>query len=171
MRSCSQDPDRQGVLATGHTACGPARGSSTGSTFADLHLWLPSFLPGFCKLDVDEGTELATERGSWFPFGVVRGDSFAYLPVRPAPEGTGAEYGARAYAPHGNTAATAMAEQIQAGDRNGRYTSPTFGYWPTGSDSLVDSPDATAMRKTRGVVTISWPRQGQGVPIHPSSEE
>jgi hypothetical protein len=42
-------------------------------------------------LAADEGTDLATERKSWFPFGVVRGDSFAYLAVRPALDGAKSE--------------------------------------------------------------------------------
>lgn len=130
------------------------------TSFADLHLWFAWFLPGFCLLAVDDGTELAAERGSWFPFGVVRGSAFAYLAVRPALESAGVEFGARAYGRDGEVAATAMVEQIQAWDRHGRHTSPTFGYWPADSDRTRIPADAAVMDKARGIVTISWPTPG-----------
>ncbi|MGR6913619.1 methyltransferase, FxLD system [[Actinomadura] parvosata] len=131
-----------------------------GVSFADLHLWLASFLPGFCKLAADEGTELALERKTWFPFAGVRGDSFAYLSVRPAREGNGVEFGARAYGPHGQEAATAMVEQIQTWDRQARSgPAPTFAYWPTGSHPDLDEGTAV-LEKKHGLVTISWPVAG-----------
>jgi hypothetical protein len=82
-----------GVLATERTEVWSGVTIKHGVSFADLHLWFASFLPGFCKLAADKGTDLATERKSWFPFGVVRGDSFAYLAVRPALDGAGIEFG------------------------------------------------------------------------------
>lgn len=130
------------------------------TSFADLHLWFAWFLSGFCLLVVDEGSELAAERGSWFPFGVVRGSGLAYLAVRPALEGAGVEFGARAYGRDGELAATAMVEQIQAWDRDGRHASPTFGYWPVGSDRCRIPTGTAVMEKTHGVVTISWPVPG-----------
>jgi protein-L-isoaspartate(D-aspartate) O-methyltransferase len=130
------------------------------TSFADLHLWFAWFLPGFCLLAVDDGTDLAAERGSWFPFGVVRGSAFAYLAVRPALEGAGVQFGARAYGRDGEVTAAAMVEQIQAWDRHGRHTSPTFGYWPADSDRTRIPADAAVMDKTHGVVTISWPTPG-----------
>ncbi|MEU8039373.1 methyltransferase, FxLD system [Streptosporangium sp. NPDC049078] len=147
-----------GVLATQRTAVWSGVTIGHGISFADLHLWFACFLPGFCKLAADEGTELAEERGKWFPFGVVRGDSFAYLAVRPAVEGAGVEFGARAYGAHGQEAATAMVEQIQAWDRQARSgPAPTFAFWPTGGD-LTRIPEGSAvLEKTHGLVTISWP--------------
>ncbi|PZG37096.1 methyltransferase, FxLD system, partial [Spongiactinospora gelatinilytica] len=127
-----------------------------GESFADLYLWFAGFLPGFCKLAADEGTELAQERKSWFPFGVVRGDSFAYLSVRPALEGRGVEFGARAYGAHGGEAATAMVEQIQAWDERGG-TEPGFEYWPTGSAPARFPDDVAVLQKTHGLVAITWP--------------
>ena len=146
-----------GVLATERTQVWSAVTIKHQTSFADLHLWFACFLPGFCLLAVDDGTEMAAERGSWFPFGVVRGSAFAYLAVRPALDGAGVEFGARAYGRDGELAATALVEQIQAWDRNGRYTEPTFGYWPAGSDRAQIPADAAVMEKTYGVVTISWP--------------
>jgi protein-L-isoaspartate(D-aspartate) O-methyltransferase len=130
------------------------------TSFADLHLWFAWFLPGFCLLAVDDGTDLAVERGSWFPFGVVRGSAFAYLAVRPALGGAGVEFGARAYGRDGELAAAAMVEQIQAWDRDGRHTQPAFAYWPTGSDHSRIPAGAAVMNKTHGDVTISWPAHG-----------
>ncbi|MFN2496989.1 MAG: methyltransferase, FxLD system [Pseudonocardiaceae bacterium] len=150
-----------GVLATGRTEMWSGITIEHGVSFADLHLWFAGFLPGFCKLAVDEGTDLAAERKSWFPFGVVRGDSFAYLAVRPALEGAGIEFGARAYGAHGEAAATAMVEQIQAWDRQARNgPAPTFAYWPTGTDRPQISEGTVMLEKAHGLVTISWPAAG-----------
>ncbi|WP_433498582.1 methyltransferase, FxLD system [Sphaerimonospora sp. CA-214678] len=157
-----EDPNLlDGVLATKRTELWSGVTIKNRVSFADLHLWFAGFLPGFCKLAVDEGTDLANERGTWFPFGVVRGDSFAYLAIRPALEGEGVEFGARAYGVHGTEAAIAMVEQIQAWDRQARSgPAPTFAFWPTGSDH-THLPQGTAVfPKTHGLVTISWPALG-----------
>lgn len=146
-----------GVLATERTEVWSGVTIKHGVSFADLHLWFAAFLPGFCKLAVDEGTDMAAERKGWFPFGMVRGDSFAYLAVRPVPEGGGVEFGARAYGVHGEAAATAMVEQIQAWDRQGRDVEPTFAYWPTGSQRPEFGKDTAVLVKTHGMATISWP--------------
>ncbi|MFI7225134.1 methyltransferase, FxLD system [Nonomuraea angiospora] len=146
-----------GVLAGDRSEAWSGVTIEHGVSFADLHLWFASFLPGFCKLAVEEGSELAQERKSWFPFAGVRGDSFAYLVVRPALEGVGVEFGAGAYGPHGQEAANAMVAQIQAWDEQARNRpEPTFAYWPTGNTPAV--PEGTAvLNKTHGLVTISWP--------------
>ncbi|WP_103343788.1 methyltransferase, FxLD system [Amycolatopsis sp. CA-126428] len=146
-----------GVLATERTEAWSGITIKHGVSFADLHLWLAVFLPGFCKLAADEGTDLATERKGWFPFGAVRGDSFTYLAVRPLPDGGGSEFGARAYGAHGDDAATALIEQIQAWDAQARDREPAFIYWPTGSDRPEFGKDTAVLVKTHGVATISWP--------------
>lgn len=147
-----------GVLATVRTETWSGVTVKHGVSFADLHLWFAGFLPGFCKLAADEGTDLAAERKSWFPFGVVRGNSFAYLAVRPALDGAGVEFGARAYGAHGQAAAIAMVEQIQAWDRQARDVAPAFAYWPIGSDHTRIDEGAAVLEKTHGLVTISWPQ-------------
>ncbi|GAA3948280.1 hypothetical protein Aau02nite_11580 [Amorphoplanes auranticolor] len=149
-----------GVLATERTDVWSGATIKHQTSFADLHLWFAWYLPGFCLLAVDDGTDLAAERGSWFPFGVVRGSAFAYLAVRPALGGAGVEFGARAYGRDGELAAAALVEQIQAWDRDGRHAEPSFAYWPTGSDHSSISADATVMTKTHGAITISWPAHG-----------
>lgn len=152
-----------GVLATERTEVWSGVTIRHGVSFADLYLWFASFLPGFCKLAADEGTELATDRKSWFPFGAVRGNSFAYLAVRPTVEGGGVEFGARAYGAHGGQAATAMVEQIQAWDAHARGGSaPTFAYWPTGSDHPQSNENTAVLEKAHGAVTISWPARRPG---------
>ncbi len=147
-----------GVLATQRIEAWSGITIRHGVSFADLHLWFACFLPGFCRLAADEGTELAANRKSWFPFGVVRGDSFAYLAVRPALEGAGVEFGGRAYGPHGEIAAAALVEQIQAWDRQARGgPAPTFAYWPTGADRPPAGEGTAVLAKAHGLVTISWP--------------
>ncbi|MGH3899601.1 MAG: methyltransferase, FxLD system [Pseudonocardiaceae bacterium] len=149
-----------GVLATERTEVWSGITVKHGVSFADLHLWFAGFLPGFCKLAVDQGTEMAQEvmGKTWFPFGVVRGDSFAYLAARPTLEGAGIEFGARAYGASGEAAATAMVEQIQAWDGAARSgAAPTFAYWPTGSDRTRIPEGAAVLPKVHGLVTISWP--------------
>ncbi|WP_210406794.1 methyltransferase, FxLD system [Prauserella flavalba] len=145
-----------GVLATERTEVWSGVTIKHGVSFADLHLWFAAFLPGFCKLAVDEGTDMAAERKGWFPFGVVRGGSFAYLAVRPVPEGGGVEFGARAYGVHGEDAAAAMVEQIQAWDRQGRDREPVFAYWPEGSRRPEFGNSTAVLVKTHGLATISW---------------
>ncbi|WP_371780590.1 methyltransferase, FxLD system [Streptosporangium subroseum] len=143
------------ALATERTEVWSGITIQNGVPFADLHLWFACFLPGFCKVAAEEGTALARERGTWFPFAAVRGDSFAYLVVRPI--GTGVEFGARAYGAHGEEAATAMVEQIQAWDHRARSgPAPQIAFWPTGSDPQI-SDRAAALTKAHGLVTISWP--------------
>ncbi|TDC79733.1 methyltransferase, FxLD system [Micromonospora sp. KC606] len=127
-----------------------------GISFADLHLWLAWYLEGFCRLSADGGTELATQK-RWLPFAVVRGAGLAYLVLRDALQGAGAEFGARAYGRDGQVAAAALIEQIQAWDRAGRHAPPAFAYWPAGSRRSQIPADAAVMNKNRGAITISWP--------------
>lgn len=146
------------VLAAGCTEVWSGVTVRHGVSFADLYLWFAGFLPGFCRVAADKGTDLAADRKSWFPVGAVRGDSFAYLAARPALEGAGIEFGARAYGAHGGPAATDMVEQIQAWHgraRNG--PAPTFAYWPTGADLTQISEDSAVLERTHGLITISWP--------------
>ncbi|UJW32459.1 methyltransferase, FxLD system [Saccharothrix sp. AJ9571] len=145
-----------GVLGTERAEAWSGVTIKHGVSFADLHLWFAAFLSGFCKLAADEGTDLAAERKSWFPFGAVHGDSFAYLAVRPLPDGGGVEFGAHAYGAHGQAAATAMVNQIQAWDRQGRDREPTFTYWPSSSDRPEFGENTAVLVKTHGVATISW---------------
>jgi protein-L-isoaspartate(D-aspartate) O-methyltransferase len=149
-----------GVLATDQTEAWSGVTIPHRTSFADLYLWFAWHLPGFCLLTVDDGTEMATERGTWFPFGAVRGAGFAYLAIRPALDGAGVEFGARAYGRDGEAAAREVVKQIRAWDHDGRHTEPVFGYWPVGSDETQIPDDAAVMDKTRGAVTISWPPRG-----------
>jgi protein-L-isoaspartate(D-aspartate) O-methyltransferase len=146
-----------GVLAAERTEVWSGVTIRHGASFADLHLWFAGFLPGFCKLAADEGTDLAADRKSWFPFGVVRGGSFACLAVRPVPDGGGVEFGARAYGTHGTVAATAMVGQIQAWDRQARDMEPAFAYWPAGAARPQFGASTAVLAKRHGLVTISWP--------------
>jgi protein-L-isoaspartate(D-aspartate) O-methyltransferase len=148
------------VLATDRTEVWSGVTIPHRTSFADLYLWFAWHLPGFCLLTVDDGTELANERGTWFPFGAVHGAGFAYLAIRPALDGAEVEFGARANGRDGELAAMALVEQVRAWDRHGRHTEPVFGYWPAGSDETQIPADAAVMDKTRGVVTISWPPRG-----------
>ncbi|MFC7731620.1 methyltransferase, FxLD system [Actinomadura keratinilytica] len=146
-----------GVLATGPVSVWSGVTIGHGISFADLHLWFAAFLSGFCRITADPDTALAAEMGkTWFPFGGVRGDSLAYLAVRPAMDGAGVEFGATAYGVHGQDAAAALVEQIRAWDRNGRHRVPTFGFWTVGS-TVPQLPDhAAVLEKHHGAVSISW---------------
>ncbi|TMR27462.1 methyltransferase, FxLD system [Actinomadura geliboluensis] len=147
-----------GVLATDPVSVWSGVTIANGVSFADLHLWLAAFLSGFCRVGADPDTELASQLGkTWFPFGVVRGDSFAYLAVRPALDGGGVEFGATAYGSHGRGVAAALTEQIQAWDRHGRSSEPTFGFWPVGSPPAPPSGRSAVLTKRHGAVSISWP--------------
>lgn len=145
-----------GVLKAGPLESWSGVTIGPGISFADLHLWLAWYLDGFCRLSADEGTELAAQK-RWLPFAVAREAGLAYLVLRDALPGAGAEFGVRAYGRDGQVAADALIEQIRAWHRNGRHTAPRFAYWPTGSDRSQIPADATVMDKTHGAVTISWP--------------
>jgi protein-L-isoaspartate(D-aspartate) O-methyltransferase len=165
-----------GVLATNRTSVWSGVTVTHRVSFADLHLWFASFLPGFCKVAAEDGTELAAERESWFPFAVAHRDSFAYLVVRPTAGGDASEFGAAAYGAHGGAAAAAMVDQIQAWERQGRGTEPTFAYWPTGADRPEFDENTVVLEKKHGLVTISWPRatdaaSGRGAVLNTEEQE
>jgi protein-L-isoaspartate(D-aspartate) O-methyltransferase len=127
-------------------------------SFADLHLWFASYLNGFCRLAVDGEVDLADPDQRWFPFGGVRGDSFAYLALRLA-DGDSDEFGAYAYGPHAAQAATAMIDQIQAWDRHARPgPAPQFAFWPPDTPSDRLPAGAAVLEKTHGLLTITWPK-------------
>ncbi|MEU5992845.1 methyltransferase, FxLD system [Spirillospora sp. NPDC047418] len=148
-----------GVLASEPLAAWSGVTIANGVSFADLHLWLAAFLPGFCRVGADPGTELASQLGkSWFPFGAVRDGSFAYLAARPALDGGGVEFGATAYGARSQAAATALTEQVRAWDRHGRSCEPTFGFWPTGSHPAPPPGRSAVLTKHHGAISISWPQ-------------
>ncbi|MEU8238513.1 methyltransferase, FxLD system [Actinoplanes missouriensis] len=149
-----------GVLATGPVESWSGVLFPPATSWADLYLWLAWYLPGFCRLVAEDGSVLSTQRG-WYPFGGVRGSGLAVFVTRPAPDGEGVEFGARAYGRDGERAAAALVEQIRAWDRDGRSVDePSLSYWPHGSDQTQVPADAAAMSKTHGIVTISWPSKG-----------
>ncbi len=143
-----------GVLAKPRTELWSGVDIPRGVSFADLHLWFASFLPGFCRIAAGEGTELAEER-RWFPFGAVADDgSFAYLAIGPASDGDGDEFLARGWGK--GDAGPALVAQIQAWAAAGRPQPDSVAFWPNGSDH--DFPeDAAVLVKRHGLVTISWP--------------
>ena len=96
----------------------------------------------------------------WFPFGVVRGDSLAYLITRPMIDDTGVEFGAVSYGRPGGPAATAMVEQIQEWDRHGRRgPAPIYSYWPAGTEPGDQPSNVAVLTKAHGVLAISWRRR------------
>jgi protein-L-isoaspartate(D-aspartate) O-methyltransferase len=146
-----------GVLTTERTSAWSGVTIGKQVSFADLHLWFACFLPGFCRLSADDST-LAGDETRWFPFGTVSGGSFAYLVVRPALDGAGAEFGASAFGPDGDHAAATMIEQIRAWDRQTRYAAPpTFAYWPAGSRRPPADDNTAVLAKRHGEVTVAWP--------------
>jgi protein-L-isoaspartate(D-aspartate) O-methyltransferase len=143
-----------GVLAKSRTELRSGIDIPRGVSFADLHLWFASFLPGFCRIAAGEGTELAEER-RWFPFGAVADDgSLAYLAIGPTLDGTGDEFLARGWGD--GEAGPALITQIQAWAAAGRPQPDSVAFWPNGSDH--DFPQGAAvLEKRHGLVTISWP--------------
>jgi protein-L-isoaspartate(D-aspartate) O-methyltransferase len=152
-----------GVLAAGPVTVWSGLRIGSGVSFADLHLWLAAFLPGFCRVAATQDTALgAQEVGKdWFPFGCARGGSFAYQASRrlDQPGGPEFEFGAGAYGPHAEEAAGALIGQIRAWDRRGRdLPGDAFTFWPAGTAlPPPQQPDTAAFRKIHGTVTVSWP--------------
>jgi protein-L-isoaspartate(D-aspartate) O-methyltransferase len=131
-----------------------------GISFADMYLWFGCFLPGFCKINADEGTGLDKQRKSkgMFPVGVVRGGSLAYLATRPAVGSDGVEFGARAYGEDGQQTAATLVEQVQAWNQHARdREAPTFSYWPNRSDHTQLPAGAAILKKAHGLVAVQWP--------------
>jgi protein-L-isoaspartate(D-aspartate) O-methyltransferase len=133
--------------------------------FADLHLWLAGFLPGFCRVEAGPGTPMAAEGvcRTWFPFGGVIGDSFCVMELRETGlPGAEYEFGARGYGPHAVEAAEALVAQIKDWDAHGReIPGDAFAYWPAGT--TVPLPGDAPMclyRKGHGTATITWPSAG-----------
>ncbi|GGN93637.1 hypothetical protein GCM10010112_82090 [Actinoplanes lobatus] len=155
------DPDGlDGVLATEPAEIWSGVTFPHQTSWADLYLWFAWYLPGFCRLSATDGSVLG-RRGQWFPFGTMRGAGLAYLVIRPAMEGAGVEFGARAFGRDGEPVAAALVAQIRGWDRgNLRAVAPVFGYWPVGGDQSQIPDGAAVMAKTHGVVTISWPAEG-----------
>lgn len=154
-----QDPALlDGVLAAERDEAWSGATVEHGVSFADLHLWFAGFLPGFCRVAAEDGANLAAEGRRWFPFGVVRGDSFAYLTTRPTADETGVEFGAASYGPHGRPAASALVEQIQTWDKRARRgPEPSYAYWPAGTEPGHQPSTVAVLRKSHGLLTISWP--------------
>ncbi|OHV64177.1 methyltransferase, FxLD system [Pseudofrankia sp. BMG5.36] len=133
--------------------------------FADLHLWLAGFLPGFCRVEAGSGTPMAAEGvcRTWFPFGGVIGDSFCVMELR-ATDTPGGEYefGARGYGPHAVEAAEALVAQIKDWDAHGReIPGDGFAYWPAGiTIPLPGEAPVCVYRKGHGTATVTWPPAG-----------
>ena len=134
-------------------------------SFADLYLWLAG-LPGFCRVSAQDQALLAGHGGgpgtgkSWFPFGIVAGDSFAYLWLRPV-EGSDPplrEFSAWGYGPHAQQAAAEFADAVREWDRRGRdLPGNAFAYWPDGSGTARMPAGAVVFPKAHGAATITWP--------------
>jgi protein-L-isoaspartate(D-aspartate) O-methyltransferase len=163
LRFDGEVPADMGLL-DGVLGCEPEFGWSGVSiphrvSFADLHLWLAWFAPGFCQVAADDGTPLAGERlKTWFPFGLVDKDSLALLAVRPASDVDGVEFGARSYGPGPARAAAVLVSEIQAWDRQGRgEPPPVVAFWPEGTTPVPGAGRTAVLRRRHGVFTISWP--------------
>lgn len=162
-----QDPPENPSALDGALGSGPVHAWSgitiPGRTsFASLHLWLASFLPGFCRVAAEDGTALAAEGvlKGWFPFGCVRGDSFAYQASRKLDRSGEPvfEFGAGAYGPHAAETAEAFIAQVREWDRHGRdIPADAFAYWPAGTAIPRRTAPTGVFRKRHGTVTISWP--------------
>ena len=144
------------VLATEREAVWSEITIGRSESFATLHLWFASFLDGFCRIAADDGISMTEKGESWFPFGAVREDSFAYLVVRPASDGV--EFGALAYGLHAEEAGRALVEQIKAWDELARSgPAPTFAVWPIDTDHSEFPERTGVVAKDHSLITISWP--------------
>jgi protein-L-isoaspartate(D-aspartate) O-methyltransferase len=136
------------------------------ASFADLHLWLAGFLPGFCRVAASGDTGLAAlEAGQrWFPFGCTVGGSLACQVTRKLdqPGDPVFEFGAMARGPNAREAAAALIGQVRAWDQHGRdVPGDSFAFWPADA-AILPLPGQTALfRKAHGTATISWPTPAQ----------
>lgn len=150
-----------GVLGSGPVSSWSGITMPGATSFADLHLWL-SGQPGFCRIAAGEDAGLAGSRNQGddqrrFPFGLVTGDSIAYLGTRKVGEDAW-EFGAWGYGPSAKDAASEFIAQVAAWDKAGRDLPPdAFSYHEAGAD-LSGLPDsAVKYEKTFGTAVITWP--------------
>lgn len=126
-------------------------------SFAELRLWLAANLADFCEFSAGSGTELAAERGAWFPYGQLRQDAFAYLTVRPLGGHEEIELGAGAYGPAAETAAAELVELIRTWNREIRTgTGPEFTFWPNGMRRGALTEHQAVFGKRHGELVLSW---------------
>jgi len=155
-----------GVLATKQVTQWSGVTVGNGVSFADLHLWLAGFLPGFCRVAAGEGTALHAEGvgKGWFPYGAIVAESFCYLASRRL-GGSGPaefEFGAKAYGPHAAEAAAALNAEIAAWDAHGRDVGPGgFAFWPAGSAFPPPPPATAVFPKAHGTAIVSWLKPSQ----------
>lgn len=133
------------------------------TSHTDLYLWLAGFTEGFCHVTEHDGATLPGDPGQagkrWFPAAVARDRSLTYLTTRKTPADDW-EFGACAYGPHADIAATAYLTAIADWTRHGRdLPEDAFAYWPSGiSPALPDAPGPVALLpKRHGTLTLSWP--------------
>ncbi|WP_007507609.1 methyltransferase, FxLD system [Frankia saprophytica] len=162
------EPSRlDGVLAAGRSQAWSGVLGRRGTSFADLTLWFACYLPGFCRVGVEDKAALVGDGVQMFPYGAAVGDSLAVQIVRLAgpevarPVGEGArpgdsEFGACGFGPHAGEAAAAMVEATRAWDRTGR-AAPRFSLWPAGTDWALLPAGAAVLTKTHQLVAIEWP--------------
>jgi len=151
----------EGALASGPVTEWSGVTIPNATSFEDLHLWLASFLPGFCKVGAGKGTALASlgvSRG-WFPYGAAHGDSFCYQASRRL-GGDGQiefEFGAGGYGPRAANVAAAFNDQVRHWDASGRdLPGDAFAFWPAGTE-IPDMPGPVSVfPKAHGTVTVSW---------------
>jgi protein-L-isoaspartate(D-aspartate) O-methyltransferase len=154
-----------GVLGTSPVAAYSGITIGDQVSFADLYLWLAG-LPGFCRVSAEDEALLAGngcstgKRRSWFPFGIVQGDSFGYLWLRPVDRSDPplSEFSAWGYGPHALAAAVGISDAIREWDRRGRdLPGSAFAYWPDGTDAARMPAEAVVFRKAHGAATVAWP--------------
>ncbi|ANY10142.1 hypothetical protein AFB00_17400 [Pseudonocardia sp. HH130630-07] len=131
---------------------------------ADLSLRLATHWPGYCAMDVEDGTELIPRPARWWPHGVAHEGALAYLVHRPTkyPDENGAgdtvELGICARGEGADRLATAMIEQVRAWAAS-RDATPSFSFWPTGT-TPPDVPEDEAadwLHKPHGDLRVTWP--------------
>lgn len=144
------------VLATDRAERPSGVTAGGGDSFASLALWMACHLPGFCSVHADDSVVLG-ER--WLGWGLVRGDSFAYLATSTLPKAR-FELVVRGYGPHAEQVTDVIIEQIKGWDRAPRRVRPRFAYWPVGTEPRQLAPGTAVLAKNHGLLTVSWPAVG-----------
>lgn len=158
------DPSRlDGLLAKERSEAWSSATIGRSEPFDFLYLYLACELDGFVRMHAD-GSDgdpgLGLEPGEkFFPFAhVYKGDSLAFMVVRPTEEASRVELGARALGPHAAQAAEAMAEAMRGWDLLRDGHGPLYQVHPaqTPDDELKAG---LVLDKRHSRIVISWPAE------------
>ncbi|WP_454852406.1 hypothetical protein [Promicromonospora soli] len=141
------------VLAPGHVEAWSGVIYASGTIWLDLLTWM-LIQPGGCAMEAEDPTDRGAEK-SFYP-AITEQGSFAALAWRPLGDGNDLEIGAVGKGPAAGALTTRLAEAVRTYGADHRGSDPVFQWWPE-DESPDIAPDARALPRPHGTLTINWP--------------